>query len=78
MPQKWDELWQMLPNKKQIGAGWNPPLPLILGSWHYASETEKQGRLIEHLEYAETNNVLEKVDSYLRGLTESDWFHFGD
>ncbi len=78
MPQKWNELWQMLPNKVQIGAGWKPPLPLILAVWHEASAIQKMFRLIDHLNYAQENGVLEQVDSFLRGLKEDDWFHLGD
>jgi hypothetical protein len=33
-PTKWNELWEMLPNKKRKGAGWEPALPLILAAWH--------------------------------------------
>ena len=32
-PQRWNELWKMLPNRKRIGNGWDPPLPLILAAW---------------------------------------------
>jgi len=78
MPQKWNELWQMLPNRVQLGASWKPPLPLILGAWHYTNALEKKLRLREHLEYAEKHNVLDKVNSYLRGLSETDWHHLGE
>ncbi len=29
-PQKWQQLYEMLPNKKRKGVGWEPSLPLIL------------------------------------------------
>jgi hypothetical protein len=29
---KWHELWEMLPDKKRVGNGWQPPLPLILAA----------------------------------------------
>jgi hypothetical protein len=36
-PIRWNELWEMLPNRTRIGSGWMPPLPLILAAWHEAS-----------------------------------------
>jgi len=34
MPPLWHRLWEMLPNRTRVGAGWQPPLPLILAAWH--------------------------------------------
>ena len=33
MPDDWDCLWDMLPNKRRVGNGWVPSLPLILAGW---------------------------------------------
>ena len=34
MPIYWNELWQMLPDKRQKENGkWEPSLPLILAAW---------------------------------------------
>ena len=30
LPPPWNQLWEMLPNRKRVGLGWEPPLPLIL------------------------------------------------
>ena len=32
-PQKWNELWEMLPDRRRAGEGWEPSLPLILDAW---------------------------------------------
>jgi hypothetical protein len=32
-PQKWSELYELLPNKRRKGNGWEPSLPLILAAW---------------------------------------------
>jgi len=33
MPEYWNRLWEMLPNKKQYSSGeWEPPAPLMLGT----------------------------------------------
>ena len=39
----------MLPNREPRGAGWEPPLPLILAAWWEASHSSKRARLKEHL-----------------------------
>lgn len=77
MPQKWNDLYNMLPNRRQVGAGWEPPQPLILGAWHYTSDFEKMQRLEQHIEWANKHGKLPEVSSYLRSLTESDWHHLG-
>jgi hypothetical protein len=37
LPLLWNELWEMLPNRSQVGVGWQPPLPLILAACHHQS-----------------------------------------
>ena len=77
-PRCWQALWEMLPQRRQVGAGWEPPLPLILGAWHYASDIEKMQRLAEHLEWAERHGSITAVGVYLRNLSEADWHHLDD
>ena len=77
-PTQWNELWNMLPNKVQVGAGWKPALPLILAAWWDSSPEEKQKRLWDHLRYADTHGALEQAGSFLRGLDEKAWFHAGE
>jgi hypothetical protein len=78
MPERWLEFWDTLPERKQLGAGWEPPLPLILGAWNFSSEREKMIRVEEHIRWAEQHNALLEASSFLRGLTESDWHHLGE
>ena len=73
MPQRWNELWDMLPEKKRIGSGGDPPVPLILGAW-YVPAPMKRERLRDHLSYAEKKGVLNKIGQFLRNLPEEDWF----
>jgi hypothetical protein len=77
-PRCWQALWEMLPQRRQTGAGWEPPLPLILGAWHYASDIEKMQRFAEHLEWAERHGLIAAVGRYLRDLSEADWHHRDD
>lgn len=79
MPQLWNKLYQMLKNTRQIsGGGWQPALPLILQVWYDASAMSKQLRLMEHLRWAEKENQLNQIFSYLRSLKEEEWFHLND
>ena len=54
----------MLPNREPRGAGWEPPLPLILA----ASDSAKIARLKVHFERANSNGVLDQVAEFLYGL----------
>ncbi len=74
-PGKWHDLWEMLPEKKRVGSGWQPPLPLILAAWDNTSGIEKILRLRQHIEYAAEKGILNIVDQYLRNLKQNDW-HF--
>lgn len=78
MPMRWNELYQMLPDTHREGHGWEPPLPLILSAWWDTPTLLKQIRFREHLEWAEKHNSLEEVYSFLCGLSEDQWFHFGE
>jgi hypothetical protein len=73
-PQKWQELWDLLPVKERTGGGWNPSLPLILAAWWDATDCSKQARFLEHLAWAETHGTIEEALDYLRKLNPSDWF----
>ncbi len=73
-PQEWNALWELLPRKERVGGGWRPPLPLILDAWWSSSDGEKQVRLQEHVKYAAAEGVLDTVDSFVRGLRQSQWY----
>jgi hypothetical protein len=73
MPQKWNELWEILPNRERVGAGWKPSLPLILAAWWEATPEQKRQRLMTHITYAVEQGVFNEVDQYLRQLQPQDW-----
>jgi hypothetical protein len=77
LPDRWNQLWEMLPEKQRDASGWIPPLPLILGAWPEPALL-KMLRLEEHLRWACDHEVLNKVDQFLRSLSEIEWFHVGD
>lgn len=78
MPEPWNALWEMLPNRQRNGAGWEPALPLILAAWWDTPIIAKMMRFREHLEYADRHAVLAEVDRFVRSLPESDWAHKND
>lgn len=78
MPQRWNALWESLPDRKRVGGGWEPALPLILAAWHDTPGMLKMLRLAEHIEWAAEHGALESVAIFLRGLREDEWFHLGD
>lgn len=77
-PMHWQKLWEMLPNRRRVEAGWEPPLPLILAAWHDTPAMPKMLRLAEHIEWAEKHRALEPVGFLLRNLREEDWHHIGE
>jgi len=75
MPDHWHRIWEMLPDRRQVGAGYEPPAPLILGGWWHSSNLEKILRLRAHIEWAAQRDALEAVGAALRALKEDEWHH---
>ena len=78
LPLKWNDLYQMLNDTRRVGAGYEPPIPLILGAWGNTSDEEKQERLKNHIEWAEDHGQLDEIEKYLCSLKEKEWAHFGE
>ncbi len=74
-PNRWNDIWEMLPNKERVGNGWKPALPLILAAWHDTPHLSKILRFKEHLEWAADNGNLEEVYQFLKNLNENEWYH---
>ena len=78
MPREWNNLWEMLPDRKQDVNGWIPALPLILGGWWSSSDEDKKKRFLYHLNWAKNHGVLNEIIEYLNKLPEDRWYHLGD
>jgi hypothetical protein len=78
LPPQWNRLWEMLPARRRVGAGWQPSLPLILAAWHETPAMLKMARLAEHIEWASQHGALEPVARLLRDLREEEWLHIGE
>lgn len=75
-PQRWNELWQMLPDRQRVGAGWSPSVPFILAAWWETSDAEKQERFFSHIRYAaEHGAALDAVHSFLISLPDDQWHY---
>lgn len=77
-PQKWNQLYELLPGRVRSESGWNPPLPLVLGAWWETSDKEKAARLEAHLMWAHERGALEDSHAFLHSLSERDWHHAGE
>lgn len=73
-PNRWHQLYEMLPEKIQRGHGWEPALPLILGAWWHADEVAKRALFHEHLRWAYAHGVGAPAAQFLNGLSASDWY----
>lgn len=78
LPLRWNDLWDLLPEKDADGARARLPLPLILGGWVYSTLRDKRQRLALHIRHAAQHGALAEVDEFLRGLPESEWLHERD
>jgi hypothetical protein len=77
-PKKWQQLYELLPNKTRKGAGWEPALPLILAAWWDTPAMSKMLRLREHIEWAAAHGCLEQVHEFMQSLAEEEWHHLGE
>lgn len=75
MPTQWNELWERLPERRRVGNGWEPPLPLILAAWHHTSDQEKHERFLLHLHWAADHGTLAEVLAFLETLPPAGWHH---
>lgn len=74
-PMEWERLWKMILDRKRKGERWSPPRPLILAAWWETSIGEKRHRLRQHIRWAYEHEIFEKVDRFLRNLSEEQWYH---
>ena len=77
-PKRWQELYEMLPERKRKGGGWEPALPLILAAWWDTPTLSKMMRLREHIEWASAHGCIDKVHKFLTELPENEWHHVGE
>ena len=72
-PVVWNRLWKLLPDRRRVGADWEPPLPLVLAAWWGTSDSEKRNRFISHLRWASEHGAIEPVAKLLSNMKPRDW-----
>jgi hypothetical protein len=72
-PMVWNRLWELLPERRRGGVGWEPPLPLILAAWWGASDGEKRNRFHSHLRWASEHGAIESVATLISNMEPDDW-----
>jgi|GEM_PF-805369 len=72
-PQAWNQLFDLLPDKRRVGNGCEPPLPLILAAWDYSSDLEKRERFLLHIRWAAEHGALDPVNQFIRAIPPSGW-----
>ena len=78
VPEKWNDLWNLLRKRRRAGDTSVPPRPLILAAWWDTPVLSKVLRLREHIEWAAAHNSLSHTNDFLRSLSESQWSHLSD
>ena len=72
-PQLWNQLWEMLSDRRREGPKWIPSPPLILNAWWYTSNNEKRERFKEHIVWADKHGELDKIYMFIQQLKSEDW-----
>jgi hypothetical protein len=72
-PSFWNRLWELLPDRKRVGAGWLPDPPLILAAWSESSDDAKRNRFEYHLDWAYEHGAIDAVADLLSSMKPEDW-----
>lgn len=78
IPARWQQLYEMLPDKKQSSAGWEPAPPLVDAAWKNTPSIPKRMVFREHIEWAAAHGCLAQIFAFMKSLAESEWHHMGD
>lgn len=77
-PARWQQLFEMLPDRKHSSAGWEPPPPLVDAAWNATPSIPKRMVFREHIEWAASHGSLQQVFTFMKNLPEGDWHHMGE
>lgn len=72
-PQIWNRLFDLLPEKRRVGNGWEPPLPLILAAWENTSDLEKRERFHLHIRWAADHGAFDQINQFVRAMPPEHW-----
>lgn len=77
-PRRWQQLYDLLPDKQLVNGMPQPPAPIIGPAWNAVAPLGKRLCFREHLEWAERHGKLVEVFALMKSLTEEEWFHMED
>jgi len=72
-PAIWNQLWELLPARRRVGVGWQPPAPLILTAWWETFDSDKRSRFHSHLRWACEHGAIEPVAALMSTMKPEDW-----
>jgi len=77
-PMRWNTLFEILLTDLDAESEDHPSAPLILSAWWETPALAKMIVLDGQIHWAAAHGKLDRVDSYIRSLSEQDWHHLGD
>jgi hypothetical protein len=77
-PERWLELYALLPERKTLRGSQSPPAPPTGPVWGVTAPLTKRLFFREHIEWAEAMGVLENVMAFMQTMPEQDWLHMGE
>lgn len=77
-PERWQEMFALLPPRKTLRGTQQPPMPPLGPAWAVTPPLTKRLCFREHIEWAETQGVLESIMSFMQTMPETDWLHMGE
>ena len=77
-PERWLELYALLPERKTLRGVQTPPAPPTGPVWALTAPLSKRLFFREHIEWAEGMGVLESVMAFMQTMPEDDWVHMGE
>jgi hypothetical protein len=77
-PDRWQELFALLPPRKTLRGVQNPPGPIVGPVWKVTASLTKRLAFREHMEWAERQGVLESIMDFMQSMPEADWLHMGE
>lgn len=74
----WIQLWLLLLSPERVGIGWQLSGPFIRAAWWHTIDSEKQEQFFDQIRWAYHHGLFEKVDRFIRSLSEDQWHHLNE
>jgi hypothetical protein len=77
-PDRWQQMFALLPPRKTLRGMQQPPVPPTGAAWAVTPPLTKRLCFREHIEWAEAQGVLESIMGLMQTMAEADWLHMGE